>query len=149
MGVIHAAMPQARIIHLCRNPIDTCLSIYFQNFGAAHPYANDLNDLAHYYRQYKRIMEHWRKTLPSNVILDVPYEGLVADTEAWSRRMVEFIGLPWDRDCLDFHRSDRLVNTFSKWQARQKISHSSIERWRHYERFVGPLAELAHARRAG
>ena len=142
IGVIHAALPRARIIHLCRNPIDTCLSIYFQNFAATHPYANDLNDLAHYYRQYLRIMQHWRETLPSNAILDVPYEGLVEDTETWSRRMVAFIGLPWDRDCLEFHKSDRTVNTFSKWQARQKISRSSIERWRHYERVVGPLKEL-------
>jgi tetratricopeptide (TPR) repeat protein len=146
LGVIHAALPAAKFIHLCRNPIDTCLSIYFQNFGAVHPYANDLEDLADYYRQYRRLMEHWRQTLPSNAILDVPYEGLVEDTEGWSRRMLEFIGLPWDRACLEFHKSGRTVNTFSKWQARQKISRSSIERWRHYEKFVGPLRELTEDR---
>ena len=112
-----------------------------------HSYANDLYDLAHYYRQYLRVMEHWRETLPPNVILDVPYEGLVEDTETWTRRMLEFIGLPWDPDCLDFHKSDRTVNTFSKWQARQKISRMSVGRWRNYAKFVGPLEELAHDRR--
>ncbi len=148
IGVIHATLPEARIIHLSRDPIDTCLSIYFQNFGATHPYANDLNDLAQYYRQYRRIMAHWRETLPPNAILDVPYEGLVEDTETWCRRMLEFIGLPWDPECLEFYRSERTVNTFSKWQARQKISRSSIERWRHYKKFVGPLEELADHRHA-
>jgi tetratricopeptide (TPR) repeat protein len=143
LGLIHAALPEARIIHLRRHPIDTCLSIYFQNFGVMHPYANDLEDLADYYRQYLRIMEHWRRILPSAAILEVPYEGLVEATEVWSRRMVDFIGLPWDPSCLDFHASDRTVNTFSKWQARQKISRASVQRWRHYEKFVGPLMALA------
>jgi tetratricopeptide (TPR) repeat protein len=93
LGLIHAALPLARIIHLERNPIDTCLSIYFQNFGSAHSYANDLDDLAHYYSEYRRIMDHWRRTLPAGVILDVPYEGLVQNPEDWSRTMVEFIVL--------------------------------------------------------
>lgn len=139
LGLIHAALPNAKIIHLRRNAIDTCLSIYFQNFGALHPYANDLQDLAHYYGQYLGLMEHWRQTLPTGVVLDVSYEGLVTDTEAWSRRMLDFIGLPWDSGCLEFHQSGRTINTFSKWQARQKISQSSIGRWRHYEKFLGPL----------
>lgn len=142
LGLIHAALPGAKIIHLRRNPIDTCLSIYFQDFGALHPYANDLEDLAHYYRQYLRITAHWSQTLPCDRILEVPYEGLVEDTEAWGRRMLDFIGLPWDRRCLEFHETIRTVSTFSKWQARQKISRSSIERWRRYERFVGPLMPL-------
>jgi tetratricopeptide (TPR) repeat protein len=143
LGLIHAALPRARIIHMRRNPMDTCLSIYFQNFGAVHPYANHLGDLAHYYREYLRIMEHWRQTLPSGAILDVPYEGLVEETEVWSRRMLDFIGLPWDPNCLEFHKSERTVSTFSKWQARQKINRSSIERWRHYEKYVAPLMSLA------
>jgi len=142
LGLIHAALPLARIIHLERNPIDTCLSIYFQNFGPTHSYANDLDDLAHYYSEYRRIMDHWRRTLPAGVILDVPYEGLVRNPEDWSRRMVEFIGLPWDARCLDFHGTARVVSTFSKWQARQPINTASVERWRHYEKFVGPLRSL-------
>ncbi len=88
-------------------------------------------------------MEHWRSTLPENSILEVSYEGLVADPETWSRKMLDFIGVPWDPICLEFERTDRTVNTFSKWQARQKISNSSVGRWRNYERFVGPLRHLA------
>jgi tetratricopeptide (TPR) repeat protein len=142
LGLIHAALPLARIIHLQRNPIDTCLSIYFQNFGPAHSYANDLGDLAHYYSEYRRIMDHWRRILPAGSILDVPYEGLVENPEHWSRTMVEFIGLPWDARCRDFQGTERIVSTFSKWQARQPINTASIERWRHYEKFAGPLRSL-------
>ena len=143
LGVIHAALPQARIIHMRRNPIDTCLSIYFQNFGTEHFYASDLDDLAHYYTEYLRLMEHWRGTLPEEKILEVPYESLVDDPPAWSRKMLTFVGLPWDARCLDFHQTARAVNTFSKWQARQRISNSSVRRWRKYEKFVGPLMRLA------
>jgi len=143
LGLIHAVLPKARIIHMRRNPIDTCLSIYFQRFESTHPYAHDLGDLAHYYTEYRRLMNHWRLILPSDTLLEVPYEGLVDDAELWSRKMVEFIGLPWDPACLDFHRTTRTVSTFTKWQARQKITRSSVERWRHYEKFVGPLLRLA------
>jgi len=142
LGMIHAAFPNARIIHMRRNPIDTCLSIYFQNFHVAHTYANDLEDLAHYYGEYQRLMQHWRSMLPPSAILDVPYEALVADPGSWSRKMVEFIGLPWDEACIDFHQTNRRVSTFSKWQVRQKISKTSVERWRNYAPFVGPLMQL-------
>ena len=145
LALIHAALPNAKIIHMRRNPIDTCLSIYFQNFGVFHTYANDLGDLAHYYSQYSRLMNHWRQNLPSDVILDLPYEELVADPEIWSRKMVDFIGLPWDASCLEFQRTDRTVSTFSKWQARQKISRSSVERWRNYRHYVGPLLHLVES----
>jgi tetratricopeptide (TPR) repeat protein len=148
LGLIHAALPNARIIHIQRNPIDTCLSIYFQHFRAAHSYANDLEDLAHYYAEYLRVMKHWRSALPEQAILDVPYEGLVDDQDAWSRRLLEFVGLPWDPRCMDFHRTDRSVLTASKWQVRQKMSRSSIGRWRNYEKFVGPLLGLLESRPA-
>jgi Flp pilus assembly protein TadD len=148
LGLIHAALPNARIIHLRRNPLDTCLSIYFQNFGALHSYANDLEDLAHYYTDYGRLMDHWRRSLPPEAMLEVRYEELVEDPEAWSRRMVEFIGLEWDPACLEFHRSGRTVNTFSKWQARQKISTSSVDRWRHYQPFL-PLGRLTDFANSG
>jgi hypothetical protein len=139
LGLIHAALPDSRIIHLKRNPLDTCLSIYFQNFGPGHSYANDLDDLGHYYAEYVRVMDHWRRHLPPEVMLEVSYEDLVRDTEHWSRRMLEFIGLPWDPSCLEFHLSKRPVTTLSKWQARQKITQASVARWRHYEHFLGPL----------
>ncbi len=142
LGLIHAAMPHARIIHLRRNPIDTCLSIYFQHFEAANTYANDLQDLAHYYREYRRLMRHWRSVLPAGVMLEVPYEGIVADLPHWSRKMSDFVGLPWNARCLDFHRTSRSVVTASRWRVRQKIDNSSVERWRNYEEFLEPLKSL-------
>ncbi len=143
-GLIHAVFPRARIIHMQRNPLDTCLSIYFQNFFNMGPYANDLDDLAHYYGEYLRLMAHWRAALPANALLEVPYEALIEDQETWSRRMVHFVGLPWDPRCLEFHNTDRVVITASKWQVRQKIHSASTGRWRHYEKFLGPLKGLEH-----
>jgi hypothetical protein len=140
-GLINAAFPRARIIHMQRHPIDTCLSIYFQNFFGMGPFANDLGDLAHYYGQYTRIMQHWRDLLPATALLEIPYEALIEDQEGWSRRMVAFIGLPWDPKCLEFYQTDRVVITASKWQVRQKIHSASAGRWRNYEKYLGPLRE--------
>jgi tetratricopeptide (TPR) repeat protein len=142
LGTICAALPNARIIHMRRNPIDTCLSIYFQNFDVTHPYANDIDDLAHVYTEYRRLMQHWARTLPESALLEVPYEGLVAEPEAWSRRMLEFAGLPWDPRCLDFHQAGRIVSSRSRWQVRQRINSTSVERWRNYEPFIGPLLTI-------
>jgi tetratricopeptide (TPR) repeat protein len=142
LGLIGALLPRARIIHMQRDPRDTCLSIYFQQFEPANTHANDLHDLAHYYGEYQRLMRHWSATLCNETLLHVPYEGLVEDPEAWSRRMLEFVGLEWDARCLDFHRSERTVVTASRWQVRQGISKSSVGRWRSYEKHLGPLAAL-------
>ncbi len=147
LGLISAALPGARIIHLQRHPIDTCLSIYFQQFEALNTYTHDLEDLADYHRQYQRLMEHWRTVLPTNTMLEVPYEGLVAEPEKWARAMLHFIGLPWDPRCLEFHRTQRTVITASKWQVRQGIDTSAIARWRHYESFLGPLLSLDYTSR--
>jgi tetratricopeptide (TPR) repeat protein len=141
IGLIHAALPGARFIHLERNALDTCLSIYFQGFSAAHPYATDFGDLAHYYHEYRRLMAHWRAVLPPQALLELRYEDLVDDPEGWSRRMLAHIGLPWDPRCLEFHRTDRPVLTASNWQVRQPISKGSVGRWRRYEQFIGPLRE--------
>jgi Sulfotransferase family len=146
IGLIHAALPGARFIHIERNPLDTCLSIYFQGFSAAHLYATDFGDLAHYYREYRRLMAHWRAVLPPQTLLDIRYEALVDDPEGSSRRMLEHIGLAWDPRCLEFYRTDRPVLTASNWQVRQPINKSSVERWRRYERFLAPLrAALAES----
>jgi tetratricopeptide (TPR) repeat protein len=141
-GLIHAAFPRARIIHMQRHPIDTALSIYFQNFFNIGPWANDLADLAHYYGEYVRITDHWRATLPAQNFLEVPYEGLIADQEGWTRRMLEFMGLPWDARVLEFEKTERVVITASKWQVRQKIHSTSAGRWHHYEKHVGALRGL-------
>jgi hypothetical protein len=141
-GLIHAVFPGARIIHMRRHPLDTCLSVYFQNFFNVSPYANDLGDLAHYYGEYLRIMAHWRSVLPEHGLLEVPYEGLVEDAEGWTRRMLEFIDLPWDPRCLEFHQTDRVVITASKWQVRQKMTATSVGRWHNYEKYLEPLRHL-------
>lgn len=142
LGLIHTAFPKARIIHVRRNPIDTCLSIYFQNFSHSFLYANDLEDLAHYYREYHRLISHYREVLPPRTILEVPYESLIEGQEYWSRTIIEFIGLDWDERCLDFHKTQRTVTTASKWQVRQKMYKTSLDRWRHYEMHLGPLLDL-------
>jgi tetratricopeptide (TPR) repeat protein len=141
LGLIHAALPGARFIHLQRSPLDTCLSIYFQGFSASLSYATDLGDLAHYYHEYRRLMAHWRAVLPPETLLEMRYEALVEDPEAWSRRMLAHIGMPWDPRCLEFHRTERPVLTASNWQVRQPLGKHSIDRWRRYERFLGPLRE--------
>jgi tetratricopeptide (TPR) repeat protein len=142
LGLIHAAFPHARILHMRRNPLDTGLSIYFQIFSNTHLYANDLEDIAHYFTQYSRLMVHWRSTLPKGTILEVPYEKLVADPEAGIREIVQFVGLPWDPRCLRFNETERTVITASNWQVRQRISTSAAGRWRNYERYLGPLRSL-------
>jgi tetratricopeptide (TPR) repeat protein len=141
-GLIHCVFPRARIIHMQRHPLDTCLSVYFQNFFNVSPYANDLSDLAHYYSEYQRIMSHWRSALPHHTLLEVAYEDLVQDPEKWTRRMLDFVGLPWDPGCLNFHQTDRVVITASRWQIRQRITTSSMGRWRNYEKHLAPLRHL-------
>ncbi|MGO9932123.1 MAG: sulfotransferase [Steroidobacteraceae bacterium] len=142
LGLIYSVFPNARVIHMQRDPIDTCLSCYFQQFPASLNFTLDLSDLAHYYGEYRRIMAHWRAVLPPGHILDVPYEELVAHQETWSRKMLEFIGLEWDPRCLEFHATKRQVITASAWQVTQKMYTSSVARWRHYEQFIAPLKSL-------
>ncbi|HWG75921.1 MAG TPA: sulfotransferase [Steroidobacteraceae bacterium] len=143
LGIIHSVFPNARVIYLQRNPIDTCLSCYFQYLSPALSYTMDLSDLASYYRQHQRLMARWREVLPHATLLDVPYEQLVSDQEGWTRRILDFIGLEWDARCLQFHNVQRAVSTASQWQVRQKMYHSSVGRWGNYEKFIGPLLELA------
>lgn len=142
VGLIHEVFPNAKFIHMRRNPVDTCLSIYFHPLTANHAYATGLDSLARYYREYERLMGHWRAVLPPTSLLDVSYEELVEDVELWSRRIVEFIGLEWDARCLDFHETERGVGTPSNWQVRQKIYTSSTARWKNYEKHLGPLSRL-------
>ena len=142
LGLIHRIFPRARIIHCRRNPVDTCLSIYFQKFESYHPYAHDLEDLAFFYREYERLMGHWRKVLPSEVFTEIQYEDLVETQEMQSRILIEVCGLGWDEQCLSYHQSQRMVRTASNWQVRQPIYKSSKERWRNYEQFIDPLLAL-------
>jgi tetratricopeptide (TPR) repeat protein len=140
LGLIALLFPRARIIHCHRDPLDTCLSCFFQDFGRNQPLFADLRKLGTVYRQYQRLMAHWRRVLHIRM-LDVRYEELVENQERESRRLIEFCGLSWDDRCLAFHRTRRAVNTASFWQVRQPIYTSSIGRWRHYEHHLAPLKE--------
>ena len=142
LGVIHSILPNARIIYMQRDPIDTCLSCYFQQFSPALSFTMDLSDLAHYYREHQRLIAHWRTVLPPGTILDVPYEELIADQEGWTRKILKFLDLEWDERCLDFQSTQRTVATASYWQVRQRIYGDSVGRWRNYKRFIGPLRGL-------
>ena len=137
------AFPDARIIHCRRHPIDTCLSNYFTNFWSSQDYAWDRGDLVFFYRQYQRLMDHWRKVLPPDRFTEVDYETLVANPQAETRRLVAFLGLDWNDACLAPEQNARPVTTASKWQARQPVYKTSLERWRRYEPWLGELRELA------
>jgi tetratricopeptide (TPR) repeat protein len=142
LGVIRSVFPKARFIYMRRDPVDTCLSCYFQGFANAAPFTMELGDLAHYYREHHRLMNHWRAALPAGSLLEVPYAELVADQEAWSRKIIEFLGLEWDPRCLNFHQTERPVVTASSWQVRQRVYSSSVGRSKNYQKFIGPLLEL-------
>jgi len=142
LGLIYSVFPRARIIYMRRDPRDECLSCYFQPFSLTLNYALDLADLAHYYREHERLISHWRAVLPPGAILEVPYEALVDQPEDWARKIMEFVGLDWHPQCLSFNETQRVVNTASYWQVRQKIFRTSVGRWRHYEKFISPLLSL-------
>ncbi|MCR4299784.1 MAG: sulfotransferase, partial [Gallionella sp.] len=147
VGLIHLMLPNAKIIHVKRDPVDTCLSCFFQLFRNGQEFTYDLAELGRYYADYARLMEHWRKVLPEGAFLDVRYEDIVADQEAQSRRLVGYCGLEWNDACLDFDKNRRAVRTASMTQVRQPIYRSSVERWRNYEKFLGPLFDTLGALR--
>lgn len=139
IGLIHLMLPNAKIIHVNRNPLDTCLSCLTTLFHYEHKHTYDLAELGRYYFDYARLMAHWHKLLPSGAFLDVNYEDIVTNQEVQSRRIIEFCGLEWNTACIGFHKNKRQINTASVMQVRQPIYKSSIERWRSYEKFLGPL----------
>ena len=139
IGLIHALFPKAKIIHVERDPIDTCLSCYTKLFNQGHFYSYDLMELGQYYQCYERIMNHWRHILPSNAWLDIKYETLVHHFEAEAKRLLAFCDVPWEPACLSFFQSKRQVRTASFAQVRQPVYTSSIQRWRLYERQLTPL----------
>jgi Sulfotransferase family len=149
LGIIRLAFPHARIIHCRRRPIDTCLSIYFTNFLERHDFAWNRGDLVFFYRQYERLMDHWRRVLPSGRFTEVEYEAMVANPEAETRRLVAFCGLDWDDACLAPEQNQRVVKTQSMWQARQPLYKTSVARWRRYEPWLGELRELLPAAETG
>jgi tetratricopeptide (TPR) repeat protein len=131
LGLISLLLPGARVIDVRRDPRDTCLSCYMAMFEGGNDFKFDLNHTAHFYRQYRRLMEHWKSSLGLQ-ILEVSYEELVTDPENQVRRMLEFLDVPWDERCLAFHNSRRSVVTSSMQQVRRPLYQSSIGRWRNY-----------------
>ena len=137
-GFIKLILPNAKIIHCRRNPVDNCLSIYKQYFNKFHNYAYDLKELGEYYNLYEDLMIHWHSVTPGHVF-DINYEDMVANHEDWTRKILEFCGLPWDENCLEFHKSARPVKTASVAQVRRPIYTDSVQLWKHYEKNLAPL----------
>ncbi len=142
LGHFMLAFPKGRIVHMRRHPVDNCLSLFMTPMGDPSPYMFDLDDLVFAYREFDRLMHHWKAVLPPDRFLEVSYENLVANTETEARRIVEFCGLPWDDACLRPEENRQEIRTASLWQARQPVYISSLDRWRRYEPWLGALREL-------
>ncbi len=141
LGLIQLLFPDARIIHCIRNPLDTCLSCYFQDFSVNHPWIYDLENTGKFYLEYKRLMKHWKNVLDIP-ILDVNYEELVENQETVSRQMIKFFDLDWDDACLQFHKNKRFIWTASYQQVCQPIYKKSVSRWKNYEQHIKPLINI-------
>jgi len=142
LGLVHLLFPNARIIHSRRNPIDTCLSVYMTPFEGGSEFFYDRQSIVDAYREYQRMMAHWRKTLPQDRFLEIDYEELVRDKEAVTRTMVSFCGLEWDDVCMRHQENTRSVRTPSWWQVRQPVYSTSIDRWRVYEPWLREFEAL-------
>ena len=139
IGLIRMILPNAKIIHTMRDPVDNCLSCYSKLFSMGQQFCYDQAELARYYRMYTETMNHWRSVLRPGEMLDVSYEEVVDDLEGQARRLIEYCGLPWDDRCLSFHETSSDVRTASAAQVRQPLFRSSVQRWRKYEAGLGPL----------
>lgn len=141
LGVAAIALPQIKIVHILRHPLDTCLSIFEHHFTGQHPYAYDLGDLAYYYRCYWQLMKHWRAVLPSTQLHEVCYESLVQNQERELQAIMRFCDLPWEPQCLQFHETGRLVQTASSSQVHQPLYQHAMQRWKPYAQQLQPLVD--------
>lgn len=141
LGLIKALFPSARIVYTRREPLDVCLSIWFQQLAGGLAYATDLENTARYYKQHERLMQHWQDCLGDS-LFTVDYDELVREPEPVLRRLLEFLGLEWDARCLAFRESGSQVKTASVWQVREALHTRSSGRWRHYEPFLGALRSI-------
>lgn len=145
VSMIFSMFPHARIIHTIRDPLDTCLSCFFQNFTKGQDYSFDLSTLGHFYNDYQRLMEHWESVYPGR-ICHVKYETVLAQQESETRRMLDFLGLDFEASCIDFHKTQRKVSTASFMQVRQPIYKTSQNRWMNYRNELRELAEIIGVR---
>jgi hypothetical protein len=141
VGLIHLALPNARIIHTRRDLRDTALSCFSILWPTGQDHTYDLAELGRYCRAYQALMEHWRRVLPEGAMLEVRYEDIVDNLEDQARRIVAYCGLEWDDACLAFYRTERSVRTASASQVRQPIYTSSVGRWRAHEAQLQPLLQ--------
>jgi tetratricopeptide (TPR) repeat protein len=142
LGLIHLMLPNAKVLHVQRNPADICLSGFTRHFNSnSQLHSYDLREMGLFYVDYARLMEHWRQVLPEGAFLDVRYEELVAEPEENTRAILEYCGLDWDDACLTPHKTKRTVKTASVTQVREPVYTTSVERWRRYEQHLGPLFE--------
>ena len=141
IGLIHLMLPNAKIVHVKRNPVDTCLSCFTRLFNKSQHQSYDLTEIGRYYRNYATLMDHWKAVLPEGSFYEVEYEDLVADNEKQARALIKYCGLEWDDACLESHKTERNIRTASVTQVRQPIYNTSVERWRKYEAHLGPLLE--------
>jgi hypothetical protein len=141
-GLIHLAFPRATIIHCRRAAIDTGLSIHQTLFHPGLAFPTGGSKLVAYFRSYRRLTDHWRRVLPADRFIEIEYEDLTREPEPVIRRIISGAGLPWEDACLRPERNPRAVKTPSKWQTRQPIYRDSVERWRRYEPWLGPLRAL-------
>ena len=149
LGLINLMFPKAKVINTMRDPVDTCLSGFTKLFKDDMPHSYDLTELGHYYGKYRELMEHWNEVLPEGFMTTVVYEDVVADTETEAKRLIEFLGLPWNEKCLEFHKSDRPVKTASVAQVRKPIYKSSVKRWAKYGKGLQPLMDAIEDRPGG
>ena len=146
LGLINLLFPKAHVIHTQRDPVDTCLSGFTKLFKDDMPHSYDLGELGRYYGKYMELMKHWDEVLPKGFLTTVVYEDVVADTEKEAKRLIEFLGLPWDPKCVDFHKSDRPVKTASVAQVRKPIYKTSVKRWKKYGDGLQPLADAIYGK---
>jgi tetratricopeptide (TPR) repeat protein len=143
IGLIHLMLPNARIVHSMRDPMDSCFSCFSRLFtGNNLGYTYDLGTVARYWVSYHELMQHWHAVLPAGRLLDVSYEAMVSDFESQARRLVAYLGVPWDERCLGFHDNRRVVRTASVAQVRKPIYRTSVARWKAYEKYLGELYEV-------
>lgn len=140
LGLVKAMFPEARIVFTRRDPLDNCLAVFFLHLDASMPYAQDLLDIAHWYRQHERLMAHWRSRFGED-LHEVRYDELVVQPRPVMERLLAHCGLEWDEACLDFHRSSTVVRTPSAWQVRRPLYQGSSGRWRHYASHLRPLQQ--------